>query len=501
MIVRWIICILILLASGLKAAPKRIVLRNTEAFYKIKAARLNQNALWISVTLTNNSSSNDWYIQVPPPVSEVDLYRKLKDGGFQHLRLNSKTPYTNRPVKVNGFILPLKLQKGESRHYYLRIKNTYKLKIPVYAGTLEAIYEEEHFKNVVNGFMFGALLALMIYNLYIYIAIRDKSYLFYLGYLFFSVIFLLIWNGYIQGQLLNILLLALAIWLLTVYVNSKKGYKSLLFHLAAFACVPLSYILYEGFHSSMSIQMGLCLQSLVLSFSLAVKLNDSKKQTMRLQTEMLEQTAGFSKELLIAQENEKESIATELSSRIGQQLVQLKNEIYILEKQSNGGNPDLFYSITQDIGKAIEEVSNVSFSLTPYQMNTLGLKRSLERLAEDMSTNASTKIDLNIDDLDHLLDKEAQMNLYRIVQELLSNLIKHAGATFCSIRIKSAAKHLQLNYQDNGKGYHTQNPSTGLGLSGIRERCKLLHAEIKISSKLSEGTKVSIKIPIKTIAI
>jgi signal transduction histidine kinase len=497
MIVWRIICVLIVLAASLNAAPKDIVLSNTEAFYKIKDARLNKNALWISITLTNNSSSSDWYIQVPPPVSEVDLYIAQKDGKFQHMQLNNKTPYVNRPVKVNGFILPLKLQKGESRHYYLRIKNNYKLKIPIYAGTLEAIYEEEHFKNVVNGFMFGALLALMIYNLYIYIAIRDKSYLFYLGYLFFSVIFLLIWNGYIQGQLLINLLLALTFWLLTIYVNLKKGYKSLLFHIAAFACVPLSYLLYEGFHSSMSIQMGLCLQSLVLSFALAVKLNDSKKQTMRLQTEMLEQTAGFSKELLIAQENEKESIATELNNRIGQQLVQLKNEIYVLEKQSQGANSDLFYSITQDIGKAIEEVSNVSFSLRPYQMDTLGLKRSLERLVEEMSTDETTNIHLNIDDLDHLLDKEAQMNLYRIVQELLSNLIKHAEATNCNIHIKSAAKHLKLNYEDNGKGYQTKNSSSGLGLSGIRERCKLLHAEIKINSKLSEGTKVSIKIPTK----
>jgi len=501
MIVRWIVCVLILLASSLNAASKEIVLSNTEAFYKIKDARLNKKALWISITLTNNSSSADWYIQVPPPVSEVDLYIAQKDRRFQHLKLNNQLLYNNRPVKVNGFILPLKLQKGESRRYYLRIKNNYKLKVPIYAGTLEAIYEEEHFKNVVNGFMFGALLSLMIYNLYIYIAIRDKSYLFYLGYLFFSVIFLLIWNGYIQGQLLINLLLAFTFWFLTFYVNLKKGYKSLLFHLAAFACVPLSYLLYEGFHSSMSIQMGLCLQSLVLSFALAVKLNNSKKQTMRLQTEMLEQTAGFSKELLIAQENEKESITTELNNRIGQQLVQLKNEVYMLEKQSQGANPDLFYSITQDIGKAIEEVSNVSFSLRPYQMDTLGLKRSLERLAEEMSTDATTNIHLGIDDSDHLLDKEAQMNLYRIVQELISNLIKHAEATHCSIRIKSYAKHLKLNYQDNGKGYYTKNSTSGLGLSGIRERCKLLQAELKISSKLSEGTKVSIKIPTKTIAI
>lgn len=497
MFFRQSICILILLTASLNAVPKDIVLKYPEAFYKLQDARLSKNALWISFTLTNNSTLNDWYIQVPPPVSEVDFYSELKDGRFRYLKLDNKERYVNRPVKVNGFILPLKLQEGETRRYHLRIKNNYKLNIPIYAGTLEAIYEEEHFKNIVNGFMFGALLALMIYNLYIYIAIRDKSYLCYLGYLFFSVIFLLIWNGYIQGQLLINLLLAIIFWLLAVYVNYRKGYQTLLIHIGAFACVPLSYIFYEGFHSSMSIQMGLCLQSLILSFALAVKLNASKKQTMRLQADMLEQTAGFSKGIFIAQEQEKERIATELNNRIGQQLVQLKNEMFVLEKQSKGANPDLFTSITQDIGKAIEEVSNVSFSLRPYQMETLGLKLSLERLAEDMSVNASTTIQLDIDECDQSLDKEAQMNLYRIVQELLSNMIKHAGASHCSIVITPATTYLKLDYQDNGKGYLTKDHYPGLGVSGIRERCKLLDAELKINSVINEGTRVSIKIPTK----
>lgn len=561
MILRRILCLLFLLAASLKAAPKEIVLNYAEAFYKLKDARLSKNALWINVNLRNNSSSDDWYIQVPSPVNEVDLYMERKGGGFSHLQMDDKMLYANRPVKVNGFILPLKLEKGESRQYYLRVKNNYKLKVPIYAGTLEAIYEEEHFKNIVNGFMFGALLALMVYNLYTYIATADKSYLYYLGYLFFSILFLLIWNGYftqwlpawnlrllsstsaialifsipfsngyLRTQLYYPKLSRLSKWLMPVFLipmlidlsghpvmafkilqaclaiatgfwltaaclSMRKGYKPAFYYLAALACLLICYGFYEGFHSSMSLQMGLFLQALVLSYALAVKLNDSKKQTVRLQTEMLQQTAGFSKELLIAQENEKESIAAELNNHIGQQLVLLKNEMHGLEKQSLGANADLFESISRDIGKAIEEVSNVSFSLRPYQMETLGLKRSIERLAEEVANESPTDIRIDLVELDPLLVKEAQMNLYRIVQELLSNLIKHACATTCSINIKIAANHISLQYQDNGKGYDTSNPSSGLGLSGIRERCKLLDADLKMSSKRNRGTKVYINIP------
>jgi len=561
MILGRILFVLFLLAISLEAAPKEIVLNYAEAFYKLKDARLSKNALWIQVNLRNNSSSNDWYIQVPSPVNEVDLYMERKGGGFNHLQLDDQILYANRPVKVNGFILPLKLEKGESRQYYLRVKNNYKLKVPIYAGTLEAIYEEEHFKNIVNGFMFGALLALMIYNLYTYIATADKSYLYYLGYLFFSILFLLIWNGYFTQWLpawslrlltttsavalifsipfsngylrtqsyhprlsrlskwlmpiflipilidlsghpvmaFKILQACLAIatgfWMTAACLSMINGYKPAFYYLTALACLLICYGFYEGFHSSMSLQMGLCLQALVLSYALAVKLNDSKKQTMRLQTEMLQQTAGFSKELLIAQENEKESIAADLNNHIGQQLVLLKNEMHGLEKQSLGTNADLFESISRDIGKAIEEVSNVSFSLRPYQMETLGLKRSIERLVEEMANESPTNIRIDIKELDQLLGKEAQMNLYRIVQELLSNMIKHAYATTCSINIKIAANYISLQYQDNGKGYDTSNPSYGLGLSGICERCKLLDADLKMSSKRNHGTKVYINIP------
>ncbi|WP_256004156.1 sensor histidine kinase [Pedobacter deserti] len=442
----------------------------------------------------------------------------------------------------------------------------YEHQVPVHSGTLEAIYEDEHVKNIVNGFMFGALLALMIYSLYTYIATADKTHLYYSGYLCFSILFLLIRNGYLtQGipvwslsgltisstialifsipfsngylrlkayypkiyrlgrWLIPILLIPMLIdlsghpvmafrvlqaclalaagyWLSAACLSLIQGYKPAYHYLAALTFLLVCYGVYEGFHSSMSLQMGLCLQALVLSYALAVKLNDSKKQTMRLQTEMLQQTAGFSRELLIAQENEKESIAAELSNQVGQLLVLLKNEMHALEKLSEGTNTELFENITRDIGKAIEEVSNVSFSLRPYQMDTLGLKRSMERLAEDMAHEISTTLLIKIAEIDQLLTREAQMNLYRIVQELLSNLAKHADATTCSINIQISENYIVLKYRDNGKGYDTGYPSSGLGLSGIRERCKLLEADLKMSSKRNSGTEVYINIPMQILS-
>ncbi|WP_316818190.1 7TM diverse intracellular signaling domain-containing protein [Pedobacter nyackensis] len=563
MFLRCIFCIFLWLTATGNVVAKDIILTNSEAFYKIKDVRLSKDAVWLDIRLKNNSASNDWYIQVPPPVNEVDLYTERKDGGFNHIKLNDKTLYPNRPVKVNGFILPLSLSKGENRHYYLRIKNNYKLKVPIYAGTLEAIYEEEHFKNIINGFMFGALLALMIYNLYIYIAIKDRSYIYYLGYIFFSIVFLMIWNGYFTHwlptwslriltgssaavlifsilftngylrtahyapilfnfrkwlimaflvpvaidlagfyvfafQLLQAsLCIAIAYWLAAGYFSLKKGFKPAAYYLVALGFLLMSYLFYEGFHSSMSLQMGLCLQALTLSFALAVDLNNLKKETMHLQKAMIAQTAGFSKDLIIGQDNEKENIANELNSCIGQQLVLLKNEMFVLEKRAHGTQQALFNSITKDIGKAIEEVSNVSFSLRPYQMDALGLKCSVERLAKDIETDTETAIHLDIDETGQILDKVTEMNIYRMIQELLNNLIKHASAKHCWINIKNGKDYLTFFYRDNGKGFDPSTISSGLGLSGIRERCTVINASISLASKHGSGTKINIKIPHK----
>lgn len=371
--------------------------------------------------------------------------------------------------------------------------------------TLETFYEQQHQDNLLNGFLFGSLLAFMVYNLYLYIVIKDLSCLYYLAYLFFALLFLLSSYGYVNklsiygfGLHQISLLIAAVFLILAGYVKLKKGFGFVVYYLAAVVCLLLCYTLYAiyaGQQTAMGLQLGLCLQALVLSFALAVELNQLKKETGNMQQEMMDQTAGFSRELISGQEKERETIAGELNNRVGQQLVLLKNEVFILRRLSSGAQEEVFKAITVDIGKTIEEISNVSFSLRPYQMDTLGLKLSVEHLVENIAADTDVAIELDIGDINHLLDIAAGMNVYRMVQELLNNLIKHAGALSCNISIKLAGAYLVLYYHDNGKGYDTSGLG-GMGLKGIHERCAMMGAGLTVSSILGKGTRVYIKIPV-----
>ncbi|MEQ7801941.1 7TM diverse intracellular signaling domain-containing protein [Pedobacter sp. ASV1-7] len=428
--------------------------------------------------------------------------------------------------------------------------------------SVKTIYEQEHFINLLNGFMFGALLALMIYNLYVYIAIKDRSYLHYTGYIGSGLAFLITWIGYFNDwfsvsnlSLLTVtfcatlifgvlftngylhtaqyaprlfkihrwLIIGLLIpfgidligfgelafellpimsfitiwyWLIAAYISFRNKFKPSHYYIIALTFLLIGYLLYEKLQLVMFLQAGLCLEALTLSFALAVNLNNLKKETTLLKKNVVTQTEGFAQELIIGQESEKENIANELNKSIGQQLVHLKNEVFILKKVCQNHQQELMIEIATDIGKAIEEVSSVSFSLRPYQMNILGLKSSVQNLVEDIRDHTETNIYLEIDDIDQLLKKNMEMHIYRVIQELLNNLIKHAEASDCWINIKHIQDELRFSYRDNGIGFNKDGLTTGLGLLGIRERCDVIHAKITVRSQQSLGTEVNIKIPL-----
>lgn len=602
MLKRSILCILLLFGTAANGVAEEIVLTRVEKLYRVKdplifrdktgsisvdriisdsvkfshsgnsmaALGVIDDAVWINIKLKNNTSDDDWYIQLLPPIlKEVDFYSQQPDGRFNHISLNDQTRYGNRPVKINGLILPLGLKQGASGQFYLRVKSDYTLKVPLYIGTLKTIYEQNHQINMVNGVMFGLLLALMVYNLFIYMAIKDITYLYYFGYTLFTILFQLIWNAYcasflsnwkldilplsssfalifsilftnsflrvdfyrpaiyrLQNWLLALFLVPVCIefvgshstafryfqmimyvafmyWALVGWLVLRQGFKPANYYLVAFGCLLMSSTFYnlkdngwvsDGFHSALGFHLGTGVQALILSFALAAKLNYLKKETAYLQKATLAQTERFSKELIAGQENERANITNELEVRIGQQLVLLKNELFLLKKQNEYAHFELFNAITEDIGKTIEEISQVSYSLRPYQMGVLGLKLSVERLVKEITFDTNIVTDLQIDNIDHLMDKQAEMNLYRIIQELMNNLIKHAEAFNCKLIIKKTKKNIKLYYHDDGKGYNTLGKAAGLGLAGIKERCNLLNASIAVSSAI--GTKVYLKIPV-----
>ena len=209
--------------------------------------------------------------------------------------------------------------------------------------------------------------------------------------------------------------------------------------------------------------------------------------------------AVFTRQLIEQQEQERRRIAVELHDSIGQSLSIIRNRALLALKTP--GNAERLAAQMEEISETtvetIQEVRQISHNLHPHQLESLGLTAALESMIETATEVSGTQFDFEIDDVDGVLTGEAEINLYRIVQECVNNILKHSGATIAKISLKRVGGVVRLSIEDNGKGFQPENykqTARGLGLTGIAERAKMLNAQHEIRSASNIGTTVSLQI-------
>ena len=209
--------------------------------------------------------------------------------------------------------------------------------------------------------------------------------------------------------------------------------------------------------------------------------------------------SAYTQKLIEQQESERRRIALELHDSIGQSLSIIRNRA--LMSLSTPDKHDRIIAQMEEISEAaadsITEVRQISHNLHPYQLEHLGLTAALETMIETAENSSHIKFETKIEDVDDALSKEAEINLYRVVQECLNNILKHSGATKAVVSLRKDGDVLDLQIEDNGKGFDMENsfkPKSGLGLTGIAERAKMLNAQYKINSTPNSGTIISLQI-------
>ena len=210
---------------------------------------------------------------------------------------------------------------------------------------------------------------------------------------------------------------------------------------------------------------------------------------------------AFSRELLASQERERKRIAAELHDSIGQRLVVIKN-LALLRLQNLNGNlveREQVEEICTEASSAITEVREISHDLRPYQLDRLGLTKALRSMVESVGKASKTAFSSSIDDIDDLLTPEYQIGFYRITQECLSNILKHAEASEANVVVRRNGTRLQLSVSDNGKGFTTSSANTearkgGFGLINISERVQLFAGKLEIQSAPMKGATINIDI-------
>lgn len=207
----------------------------------------------------------------------------------------------------------------------------------------------------------------------------------------------------------------------------------------------------------------------------------------------------FSRGLIASQEAERKRIAAELHDSLGQNLLVIKSRLRMAQRAAAGHSPELD-EITKLAAQSLEEVREISQNLRPYQLDRLGLTQALHGLVKKVGESLDLKCTADITPVDRVFSSEAEMNLFRIVQEALNNVLKHSGATEARIEVSRDDRNVRVSVTDNGHGFDPalkQNDAgRGMGLSGMAERARILNGHLTIDSAPGQGTTLTIVVPI-----
>jgi signal transduction histidine kinase/ligand-binding sensor domain-containing protein len=214
---------------------------------------------------------------------------------------------------------------------------------------------------------------------------------------------------------------------------------------------------------------------------------------------------AFSRQLIASQENERKRIAAELHDSLGQRLVIIKNlALILLNGSATVHAREQLDEISTEASHALGEVREISYNLRPHQLDRLGLTKAVEALVKKAASASPITFSSEIDDIDGVFPKEAEINFYRVAQESVNNVVKHSAATDASVTVRRDDGRIALTVRDNGKGFVPEtiqrDPSAGgLGLVGISERATLLGGHATIQSAPGRGTTIGMSIDLRDV--
>jgi PAS domain S-box-containing protein len=215
---------------------------------------------------------------------------------------------------------------------------------------------------------------------------------------------------------------------------------------------------------------------------------------------------NLSQMLMQAQERERQMISYELHDSIAQNLSKLKIDCNLIFDDQPAISHELKVKMEKYsdlIDQTITVVRNLAYDLRPPLLDEMGLVKAIEIYCEEFSENSGLKVDFQSAGIHKLIfDSSAEIHLYRLVQEGLNNIRKHAHATQATIKIMGASPNVILRIEDDGKGFDVKarelalDKEKRLGIRSMKERVNLLGGQMTIHSRLMEGTKIFIKYPI-----
>ena len=231
------------------------------------------------------------------------------------------------------------------------------------------------------------------------------------------------------------------------------------------------------------------------------QLFSSALEAERKQKQMQQQ---FLQKLLTSQERERRRIAGDLHDSLGQELVIVRIRAMMAMRVLD--EPDtlrpLLTEIAETAAAVMQRVREISHNLRPAELERLGLTTALNAMLDRVATGSATRWNVDIQNIDGVFSEEKEIILYRILQEAVNNIVKHARASLAGVHIQRKNGELSITVSDDGDGIPSrqiregeENSAPTFGLHGMQERVRMLEGTMSVASEEKQGTCIDIVLP------
>jgi signal transduction histidine kinase len=204
-------------------------------------------------------------------------------------------------------------------------------------------------------------------------------------------------------------------------------------------------------------------------------------------------------QVISAQESERARVARDLHDQIGQSLTSVLLALRVLENTTPGSTESTQRTeeLRELVTDTLDEVRRLAFDLRPTLLDDIGLAAAIERLTEVLRSRLGLTVTADYGDLDDRvrLPRETETVIYRIVQEALTNVARHAGVANARIRFTRTSEAVVVEVHDDGDGFEPAHEAGSLGLAGMQERAALVNGSLRVESSPGEGTTVRLETP------
>ncbi len=319
------------------------------------------------------------------------------------------------------------------------------------------------------------------------------------------------WNNVMITMVLVMTNLSMLYYLCIAFASYRKGIRQARFIIMAFSTFLVGMVLYQVFlYQEMGanifiihmMEVGTLTEGLLLSLALADRINFLMQKVDLADKQMLDAHNIFSKKLIQTQEMERERFSSTLHDSIGHGLLVLKQNLENIAQKCGNNISDMKdnqHGINQQVeycAEILNDVRHISYDLHPHILSRLGLKAAVESSIERALSGKNIQWQMDIDDSVDRLDKERVISLYRVIQEGLNNIIKHAQASEVIFSLRQTRDRINVDIKDDGIGFNVEKENgSGLGLNTMRGRLKLFGGALKINSSPGYGTHLKISMP------